>query len=442
MSPSVRWMRLLSGILAVALAGTAVAAPKIQHWVADNGLRVYFISTPELPILDINVVIDAGSARDGALPGLARLTAAILDEGAAGLDADAIARQFENVGAEFSASIDRDMASLSLRTLSDPRYLDPALDTFEAVLTRPDFPERDFDRLKNQLVVAIQNREQKPGKVASKAFYQALYGDHPFATPPIGTRESVARISRDDVRDFYRRYYVTGNAQLAMVGDIDRAQAEAVAARIDRELAKGKAAAPLPPVKPLTESTTVTIPFPSAQAHVLIGQPGIRRGDPDYFPLYVGNHVLGGSGFTSRLVKEVRENRGLSYSVYSYFLPNKVSGPFQLGLQTRVDQAGAAEALARQTLEDFIVQGPTEKELADSKKNITGGFPMSIDSNADLVGYIATIGFYGLPLDYMDTLTDKVNAVTREDVLSAFKRRLDVENMVTVIVGGEAASPE
>jgi len=440
LSAAAGFSRALSAALLLAMAGVAQSAPKIQHWVAENGLRVYFIGTPQLPMLDINVAMDAGSARDGKLPGLARLTAAILNEGAGGLDADGIATRFEDVGAEFSASVDRDMASLSLRSLSDPRYLDPALDTFEAVLTRPDFPKRDFDRLKKQLAVAIRNREQKPGKVASMAFYKALYGDHPFASPLIGTKESVASISLDDIRDFYRRYYVTGNALVAMVGDLDREQAEAIAARIDRNLAKGKAAAPLPPVKPLAESVTVEIPFPSEQAHVLIGQPGIRRGDPDYFPLYVGNHVLGGSGFTSRLVKEVRENRGLSYSVYSYFLPKKVSGPFQLGLQTRSDQVGEAEELARQTLQDFIAEGPTESELVASQKNITGGYPMSIDSNADLVGYIATIGFYDLPLDYMDTLPGKMGSVTREDVSSAFKRRLDVDNMVTVIVGGEASS--
>lgn len=442
MSAAVRGVWLAGIVLLLAaLAGVAQAAPKIEHWVAANGLRVYFIPTSQLPMLDVNLVVDAGSARDGDLPGLARLTAAILDEGAGGLDAGTIARRFEEVGAKFSASIDRDMASFSLRTLSDPRYRVSALGTFETVVTKPEFPKREFDRLKGQLTVAVRSREQKPGNVASDAFYRALYGDHPFATPPTGTLDSVARISPGDVRDFYRRYYVTGNALLAMVGDIDRAQAEGIASRIDAGLARGAAAPPLPPVRPLSKSVTVRIPFPSEQTHVLIGQPGMRRGDPDYFPLYVGNHVLGGSGFTSRLVNEVREKRGLSYSVYSYFLPKKVEGPFQLGLQTRSDQAGDAEALARKTLQDFISEGPSASELEASQQNITGGFPMSIDSNADLVGYIATIGFYGLPLDYMDTLPDRVDAVTRDEVMSAFKRRLDVGNMATVIVGGEAQSP-
>ena len=162
----------------------------------------------------------------------------------------------------------------------------------------------------------------------------------------------------------------------------------------------------------------------------------MRRDDPDYFPLYVGNHILGGSGFSSRLVKEVRVKRGLSYSVYSYFSPQSVKGPFSLGLQTRVDQASQAAELAKQTMRDFIKNGPSEEELEASIKNITGGFPLRTDSNADIVGYLAVIGFYELPLNYLDTFNEKVESVTRETIRGAFKRRLDVDHMTTVVVGG------
>ena len=217
---------------------------------------------------------------------------------------------------------------------------------------------------------------------------------------------------------------------------MDRKQAEKIAQYISSRLRVGEAAPALPEVKPLSGQQITHIPFPSEQAHVFIGQPGIKRGDADYFSLYIGNHVLGGSGFSSRLVKEVRVNRGLSYSVYSYFLPQIVEGPFQVGLQTRADQAEEAAALAKQTISDFINNGPEQKELEASIKNITGGFPLRIDSNSDIVSYVAIIGYYDLPLDYLDTFNSNIEAVDRMAVQEAFKRRVKVENMVTVVVGG------
>jgi zinc protease len=200
---------------------------------------------------------------------------------------------------------------------------------------------------------------------------------------------------------------------------------------------QGEAPAPLPTVEPLAEAKAIKIPFPSEQAHVFIGQPGIPRGHPDYFPLYVGNHVLGGSGFTSRLVKEVRVERGLSYSVYSYFQPELVAGPFIIGLQTRVDQAALAAQVARDTTKTFVQEGPTKQELALATSNITGGFPLRIDSNADILEYLAMLGYYRMPLNYLDTFNENVEAVDQAEILRAFQARLEVGKMVQVVVGGD-----
>lgn len=413
------------------------ANPAIQHWQTPKGMRVYFVPAPELPMLDLELVFDAGSARDGGLPGLARLTTGLLDEGSGEWDADAIARRFEDVGAQYTSGVERDFAWLSLRSLTAPEFLEPAFETYINVVSNPSFPERDYERLKRLMLVSLQNEAQRPGSVGRKAFYREVYGKHPFASPQSGTEQSIKAITLKDVEQFYRNYFVAQNAVLAIVGDIDRAEAERIAQRISQLLVAGKTAPPLPAVTPLTESKTILIPFPSAQAHVFMGQPGMRRGDSDYFPLYVGNHILGGSGLNSRLVKEVRVKRGLSYSVYSYFSPQSVEGPFSLGLQTRVDQADQAADLAKQTVRDFIENGPSEEELQTSIKNITGGFPLRIDSNADIVGYLALIGFYKLPLNYLDTFNDNVASVTRERIRDAFKRRLDVNHMTTVVVGSK-----
>lgn len=431
---------LLRGLvwLAGLYAGGGLAAPEIQHWVTEQGLRVYFSPAPELPLLDLNLSFDAGSARDGDRPGLARLTAGMLDEGAGGRDADAIAAAFDRVGASYGASVGRDMAQFTLRTLSAPEFAGPAVRTFVDVLARPDFPTASLARLKRQTAVAIEQQKQRPGDVARKAFYRAVYGDHPYAHPVIGTTQSISRIERRDVMAFYRRYYGARNAVLAIVGDLDRGAAEALAARISEALGPGAPAPALPPAPAPAAARTVHIPFPSTQAHVFIGQPGVKRGDPQWPTLYLGNHVLGGGGFSSRLVKEVRVQRGLSYSVYSAFAPMRVRGPFSIGLQTRVDQAGEAVDVARRVLQAFMAKGPSPEELQAAQSNITGGWPLRFDSNAERVGYLAVIGFYGLPLDYLETFPKRIEAVTTDQVREAFATHLDPTRMVTVIVGGPA----
>lgn len=420
----------------------ASATPKIDHWTTDAGLRVYYVNVPALPMLDARLTFAGGSAYDAEKAGISSMMVSMLDKGAAGLNADQIAEAFESVGANFSVGSARDMAWISLRTLTLEEQLKPALDTWQKVIEKPDFPENDFARLKKQALVGLEAEKQNPGSIADKAFYKHLYKDHPYASPQSGTEDTIGAMGIEDLKSFYKKYFVNKNGQLALVGDISKEQAETIANNISKALLsaerdEGEKAAAIPPVKPLEKSEVVHIPFPSSQAHVTIGQSGNKRGDKDYFSLYLGNHGLGGSGFTSRLMKEVRVKRGLSYSVYSYFIPMRENGPFMLGLQTKLSQTDEAIKVARDVLNTFQKEGPSEEDLRASKLNITGGFPLRTASNDDIIGYIAMIGFYGLPLDYLDTFTDTINKVTRDEVIDAFKRRLHTDKMLTIIVGGE-----
>ncbi len=427
---------LLAGLALVSAAAQAV--PKIQSWQTKNGARVLFVRAPDLPILDVRVVFDAASSRDDGHPGLANLTGSLLTAGAGPWDADAIAERLENVGADMSTGVLRDMAWVSVRTLTKDKPLQVTVQTLAAVLAEPHFAPKDLERVRAGTQVALKQDEQSPGQIAQKLFYRKLYGDHPYAGDPKGTAASVAAITRDQILAFHKRYYVARNAVVAMVGAVDRAEAEQLAERIMAGLAPGERAPDLPEVQPLKAAQTERVAYPSTQTHIYVGEPGISRADPDYFPLYVGNHILGGDGLISLLAEEVRQKRGLSYSVYSAFVAMQRRGPFLMGAQTRNVQTDEALAVMRATLQAFIEKGPTAKQLKAAKQNITGGFPLDIASNRDIAQYLAMIGFYGLPLDYLDTLVGKVEAVTAAQVRDAFARHVDPSRLLTVVVGGGA----
>jgi zinc protease len=433
-------LRLCAAVLMFAFASAVQATPRIEHWVLDNGARVYFVETHDLPMVAMQAVFDAGSTRDPqGKEGLSLLVSGLLNEGSGKLDADAVAERFENLGAQFSAGSDRDMVSTTLRSLSDRALLDPAVDLYAQLLRAPSFPAANLDRERAQALLGLKIASQSPGDVAAKAFYSQLYDRHPYARPPQGTEAGLKAITRDDLQKFHGQYFTGRNAVLALIGDLSRADARVLSERLLGNLPVGDAAAPLPRVDdlvPHVDRAEKMIEHPSSQTHILMGEAGISRNDPDYFPLFVGNYVLGGGGFVSRLTKAVRDERGLSYSVHSYFLPLREPGPFLLGLQTRNDQTREALTVARTVLKTFIVQGPTEAELAAAKRNLSGGFPLRIESNRKILDYLTAIGFYNLPLDYLDRFISRVEAVTADQVRDAFQRRIHPQHMVTVIVGG------
>jgi len=418
------------------VANSLWAAPKIQNWTTDNGVRVYFVASPEIPIVDIRVVFDAGAAREGDKGGLALLTNGMMSEGAGDWDANMIAERFEGVGAMFGNNSMRDMSIFSLRSLVNRQLLDVAVETFTQVLNNPSFPKVPFERERKRLSVALEQKKQSPDDVASKVFYQEIYGNHPYAHDPFGSAQSIESLTTTDLRKFYETYLVASNATVAIVGNVERAQVEALVKQILGDLPKGQPAESLASVSALTKAKEVTVDFPSTQSHLLMGQTGLSRNDPDYFPLYLGNHVLGGSGLVSILSDEIREKRGLSYSSYSYFSPMREQGPFVMGLQTRNDQVQQALQVMKKVLQDFVKNGPTEQQLTAAKQNLTGGFALRIESNKKIVNYLSMIGFYDLPLDYLDQFIDNINQVTKEQITQAFQRRINPEAMVTVIVGG------
>ncbi len=426
-----------AGLLLASFA--APAAPRIEHWTLKNGARVYFVEARNLPMVTLNVVFDAGSARDPqGRNGLSMLTNHLLDNGTGELDADAIAAAFEGLGAEFGSSNDRDMAGVNLKSLTDRTLLDPALDLFARVLAAPSFPAASFERERQRALLGLQQAEASAGDVAAKLFFAQLYKGHPYALPPEGSVAGLKALTRDDLATFHARYYVGRNAVLALIGDINLREAKAIAERVLGGLPPGEAAPALPRVADVVPRGRAerVVTHPSTQTHLLIGEAGMARNDPDFYPLYLGNFVLGGSGLVSHLSQEVREKRGLSYSAYSYFMPLREPGPFLLGLQTKNSQRAEALAVVRRVLKEFAEKGPTPEELAAAKKNVTGGFPLRIDSNKKIAEYLTVIGFYGLPLTYIDDFIPRIEAVTAEQIRDAFRRRVHPEHMLTVVVGG------
>jgi zinc protease len=319
--------------------------------------------------------------------------------------------------------------------LSGRAERDEALAIMARVLQRPLFPEAVLAREKSRLIAALKEAETKPESIASKAFSKAVFGGHPYGLPSSGEIATVEKLQRSDLDAFYSSHYGAKSAVVALMGDISRAEAEIIAQNLTAQLPPGGAGSEIVQVVKQNSASTLRIPHPATQSHILIGAPGVARNDADYFPLYVGNYILGGGGFVSRLMQEVREKRGMAYSVYSYFIPMQQPGAFQIGLQTRKDQADEAIQLVNKTLRDFIDRGVTEKELLAAKQNIINGFPLRIDSNKKILDYLSVIGFYHLPLTYLDDFPARISKVTVADITAAFRRKVNPDVLATVIVG-------
>lgn len=428
---------IISSVLTLSLqawAPGAQAALNIQHWTTAQGTAVYFVENHDLPIVDVSVNFPAGQAYDTLeTSGVAALTHYLMTLGAGGLNEETLTNRFADIGAVLGGSFDADRASFKLRTLTTEQG--SALENFATILHHPDFPSAVLEREKARVIAGIQEAETEPDSIAKKAFMQAVYGMHPYSQDESGEVATVQAVQTKDLQAFYQQHYTAKSAVIAMMGDLTAVQAHAIADQLSAGLPQTAAVAPVPEVKPLTAPVTKRLPHPATQAHILIGQPGNKRGDPDFFPLYVGNYILGGGGFVSRLTDEVREKRGLAYSVYSYFMPMAALGPFQIGLQTKKEQTQEALQVVNDTVRQFVEKGVSAQELQSAKDNLIGGFPLRIDSNNKILEYLNVIGFYKLPLDYLDSFNDNVRKVTAQEIHDAFKRRVQPDAFVTVIVG-------
>ncbi|SEK99059.1 M16 family metallopeptidase [Nitrosovibrio tenuis] len=432
---STHMMRFLFVLFLGIYSQQTLATLPIQHWQAASGAQVYFVQSPDLPILDVSVDFSAGSSTDTPdKSGRAGLVLHLMDLGAGGLSEDQISKALADVGAQLGAHFDQDRAGITLRTLSSARERKQALDIFSRVIQHPEFPVNVLEREQARIIAGLKEADTKPGAIADRALMKMLYGSHPYGLRGSGEIDTVKALRYEDLVNFYRSNYTAANAVVAIMGDVSRSEAADIAESLTKDLPQGKPADALPPVS-LPVPEIKRIPHPATQSHILLAYPGLKRDDPDYFPLLVGNHVLGSGGFTSRLMEEIRQKRGLAYSVHSHFVPLKEKGPFEIGLQTRKEQSEDALALTKKVLADFVAAGPTEKELVEAKQNIIGSFPLRIDSNKKILGYLALIGFYQLPLTYLDDYIKAVDRVTVAQIRDAFQRRIDPKGMVTVVVG-------
>jgi zinc protease len=379
-------------------------------------------------MVDVQIEFDAGSRRDPAgLAGLASVTsghfskgvlaAHLLDTLRPALDENQLGEAWADLGASFGAGAGDDRMSFSLRSLTYPDLLGKAVALAAQQLAAPAFPAALWLRDAQRISASIKEANTKPATIAARRFNSAVYGSHPYGGEL--TEESLRRITTQAMQGFYATHVRACRAKVSIVGALSQADAAKVATLL-----------------PLAAAQTIQLPFESAQAHVMIGQPGYKRSDPDFFALLLGNHILGGGGFTSLLTQEVREKRGLSYSVYSYFSPGLHAGAFAIGLQTRPDQAAQAVQVSKDVLVQFVKNGPTPAQLQAAKDNLMGGFALRIDSNRKLLDNVANIAWVDLPLDYLDHWTQRIDKITSADVQAALQRKLQPEKMVTVVVGG------
>ena len=424
--------------LFVCFQQNSFAALKINTWETKEGAKVLFVENHDLPILDINVNFFAGSAQDPTgKEGLAHLTNHLMNLGAGGINEEKLANQFSDIGAAIGGDVDLDRAYFKLRTLSSPVQKDKALTLFKYVIHAPDFPIPVLNRERDRIIASIKQSMTQPETIANLAFMKSLYGDHPYAHDEAGNIDTLQKLNQADLKQFYKNYYLSSEASIVIVGDVSADEAKKISESISQGLPQGNVKHNIASVTDQNYAGVKKIQHPAKQAHILMGMPALKRGEKDYFPLYVGNYILGGGGFVSRLTEEVREKKGLVYSVYSYFKPLYVEGPLEIGLQTKKEQAEEALSIVNSTIKRFIDEGPTEKELIAAKQNLVGGFPLRLDSNAKILEYLSMIAFYKLPISYIDNYINEINKVTIDQIKTAFKNKIDPNKLTTIIVGAE-----
>ena len=424
--------------LLLAFITSAYGAQKIQTWQTPEGAHVFFTQANELPIVDIKLIFDAASKRDGEKFGIGAITNAMIGKGSKHHNEEQIIDKFSAIGAEFSTSSAKEMAFISLRILSSDEILIDGIALLSEVVSKPEFKISVLERIKKNYLAYIQTEFERPGALAKRAFEAEIFQNHPYAHRTTGTRQTLNTLTLDDVATHYKKYYVARNLTIALVGNISRTKAKYITRRLSHHLEIGSKPAPLKLVKPHLVLKSKHISFPSKQSHLLLGQVGIKRGHPDYYALYLGNHILGGSVLTSRLGNIIREQNGLAYSVYSYFLPLEANGYFLLNLQTKNSQLTKAKNLSLEVINNFLQHGISKTELEDAKDNIIGSFPLRIASNKKMLNYLSIIGFYDLPLDYLQTFPEKIAKLSMQEVVAAMRKLIKPERFLMVSVGGKS----
>jgi zinc protease len=422
---------------ALAMAETgAVKLPPYKEYTLKNGLKVFVMESREVPLVTIRLLVNAGSAMDDPdAEGVANLTGRLLTKGAAGLTANQIAGSIEEIGGIVNVDTERDYTTVDGSFLA--KDLGRGLDIMGKVVLAAEFPKEDFDREQGLVLAEIQATKEQASTMATREFVRALAGDHPYAHPVAGSETSVGALTRDRVLDFYKKRYVPAGAILAVVGDIDAAKAfDLVKATFGGWKGGASKAAAIPPLVPDGSGarSVVVIDKPDAtQSQIRIGNLSVGRNNPDYFPMLVANSVLGG-GFTSRLMDEIRVNRGLSYGARSGFIQLKAGGMFAVYTFTKNLTLRETVDVALEQIGMIRDQRISDTELAKTKKYITGLFPFDIERNGDLAGWITDLTFYGIPLDFVETYCANVDRVTPEDAQRVARGQMWANNNLVLLV--------
>lgn len=428
------WLGVFS--MGMVVSVQSVAGVDIQHWQTKDGAKVYFVENHMIPMMDLEITFNAGdvyATKDKG--GLAEVTRYLMKKGAGDLDEYAIVNQMAEVGAIISGSTGSDSASFSLRTTTDASRKAKSLAILNKILHQPSFPMKVLEASKIRYEQNLEENNTLPAYIAASEYRKAVFGKSPYGVDGMLSVKTLNNMTRADIMHFYQQYYVPQNAVIALVGDLSLSEAKAIAEKLSSGLPKGNAPALNLNLKTDVKAIEKHVKHPSTQAHIMMGMPSIAMYHPDRLALLVGNYILGGGGFESRLTRELRQKRGMVYGVSSKFVTYKHAGHFMVSFKTKKEQADEAKTLVKKVISDFIQQGVTAQELADAKANITGQFPFETDSNSKILDYLSLIGFYDLPLTYLDDYNANVEAITASAIKTAFEKHLDIEKFVMIVVG-------
>jgi len=422
-------------ILVLSLAAVASAAQLAGRETLPNGMVVLHTGRHSVPMVSVVMAIKAGSISEPPpKAGLAYLTAALLNEGTKKRTSREISEAIEFVGGSLSASAGADYTTVSLTILK--KDIDLGFDLLSDIVQHPAFRDEEIDRKKLITTNWLIQQNEEPGVVASIAFSKAVFGAHPYGRQVQGTVETIPAITQQDLVNFHRSYFVPNNAIISVVGDISRNELTQLLGRYfgdwqQKEIPENV----LTDIAPKQGPTVIKVDKDLTQTNIILGHLGMSRLNPDYYAVTVMNYILGGGGFASRLMDNIRDNRGLAYDVHSYFSANRYSGSFQAGLQTKNESANTAIAEVIKEMERMRSEQVSDRELEDAKSYLTGSFPLRIDSNSKIAGFNLAVEYYGLGLDYIDRYSAIINAITKEDVLRVARKYLDPANYVLVVVG-------
>jgi len=407
-----------------------------KRTVLNSGMVLLTSEQPALPMVSIELLIDAGSRHEPAnQAGLANLTSKLLTYGTQKRSAVQISETLDFMGASLAAGCGEDVATVSMTILK--KDLAAGLDLLAEILTQTNFPQAEIDRQKQAVIASIRAREEDPGAVAATAFAAALFPKSPYGRPVEGTEASVKGLQQKSLQEFFARYYRPNRAIIAVVGDVAEQEIAQALNKAMKGWSKGapgtKPSAPAEIGKP----QLVQVKKDLTQANIVLGHNGVVRGNPDYYAIQVMNYILGGGGFSSRAMDAIRNERGLAYSVYSYFGAEKSHGAFQFVMQTKNETAAEAIRIAKEEMRRMREQPVSEQELNDAKDYLIGSFPLRFDTNRKVASFLAQVEYYELGLDYPERYAEFIRKVTRDDVLRVAKQYLRPDQLVTVIVANQ-----